>query len=111
MRLTNENKHFGLIEKDLRDAISKMLKENNHYEPVEYLEERIRELNIRLAQARITDGLLEIMKQKKWKDYDVSEYVDYDNKTYFNFIGTEKEYNSLKLTKETKEEPVNKEKK
>ena len=35
------------------------------------------------------------MEKMCWFEYDVSAAVNYDSHTYFDFIGTEEEYNTV----------------
>jgi predicted nuclease with TOPRIM domain len=111
MKFTNENKHDGLEKKDLRDFVAKTLKENNcFFEEQEDVIKKIRELEETLKKIKIRDSMRELMNALKWENFDVSDFVDYYYETYFDFIGTKQEYDNLKLTKETNEEPVNKDK-
>jgi ribonucleotide reductase beta subunit family protein with ferritin-like domain len=113
--ITNETKHIGLDKKDLRDFVGKTLQQYHHfYEKQEDVLKEIETLKNKLKEIKIRDGLMELMKQLNWKDYDVSDYIDYKFETYFNFIGTDDEYNklinTLKLIKEQNKELVNKKK-
>lgn len=93
--LNNENKHNGLEMSEIRDFLGKGLMSSGKFYSVESLMEQINELKERLNEAKKYDCIVELIKSLGWEDFDVSDDVYYDNNTYFNFVGTKKEYDKF----------------
>lgn len=107
-----EQLHEGLPEKEIRDFFSTQLEGASSYKKAEYpprnptdspKEETLKLLEIDLEnlQKRIKEykrlvAVENLVKNKGWQDWDVSDetgtiYGD----CYYNFIGTEEEYNNF----------------
>ena len=82
--------HKGLDKKEIRDFLGKELTECV-CSSLEWAEKKFKEAEENLKDARKMDSIKQIMKELGWKDFDVSDLVEYDQKTYFDFIGTVKE--------------------
>lgn len=99
----NEEKHAGLPQREIRDALGKLHRE--HYRKchiwdergLEYLEQQLKELQEKVEAARMSAGLSRTIKALGWQLNDVSDHLcNYDKETYFEFIGTEEEADAFR---------------
>lgn len=96
--MKNENIHNVFPEKEIRDFLAKELseaEEESAFISVEHAQKRIEELQHVLKYARKVRAIKYLINENGWKDWDISEDILYDKKTYFPFIGTKEEYNKL----------------
>ena len=113
--MKNSEIHNGFSQKEIRDFLSLQLKriyndecENkkeihpySNFDPLEWsiieAQEQIRYNQKKIELIREKIAILKLIKNNKWQEFDVSDYVIKDKKSYMSFIGTEKEYNKLML--------------
>ena len=93
--MKNDEIHNAFEDRELRDFISKTLRINKVYDRTEEINIKIRELNNQLEKAKIQEALLLLLKKSNWQLYDVSDDVLYNKDTYFDFIGTLEEYETV----------------
>ncbi|MEK6878997.1 MAG: hypothetical protein AABY22_05285 [Nanoarchaeota archaeon] len=95
IKMENDEIHNAFEDRELRDFISKTLRINKVYDRTEEINIKIRELNNELKKAKIQEALLLLLKKLSWQLYDVSDDVLYNKDTYFDFIGTLEEYETV----------------
>ena len=93
-----EEIYCEIEDEQTRMFLARQLKESQknagYLTDVDYLKTQLNEIQTKLEYAKIHEGLKNLMKKMGWKEFDVSDYVNYDSHTYFDFIGTEEEYNT-----------------
>lgn len=101
--MKSDDIHVSLEGKEVRDFLGKQYRRVSMLGlggSVEWLEKRIAELQEQLKNRKEYLAVTSLINSQGWEAFDVSEYVPY-NDAYFNFIGTEEEYEALveKITK------------
>ena len=99
--MKNEEIHKGFNQSEIRDLLARELRDSKKRGGIggdyteKYLEEQIESMKETLKYVRKTNALQLLVEEMGWEEWDISEYVPYNEETYFSFIGTEKEYNEL----------------
>ena len=94
--IKNEDIHENFSQQEIRNYLAKELELNGCiYVSVKYIEEQIEKYQELLKQRKNYESVLHLIKERGWEDWDVSEYVLYNEETYFPFVGTEEEFNKL----------------
>jgi len=93
--MDNKDIHNGLDKKEIRDFLSSKLEESKISSSVKQIEKEIMELQSQLKMAKIKEATIELIKLCNWKYHDVSDLVPYNEKEYFDFIGTDEEFEEL----------------
>lgn len=97
--MKNEDIHSDIPKKEIRDFLGQW----SHREgflgdasEIKYLEKTIKEAEERLIHCRNHRAVITLIKSNGWKEFDISDEISYRKDTYFPFIGTEEEFESLK---------------
>lgn len=103
--MNNKDIHNNLVDKEIRDFLSQELSKEHFCgkQDVIRIEKQIKQLNEELLRAERGAAVDLLIKKQGWKLFDISYDVFYDEKTYFCFVGTEKEYIQLIKKIETSE--------
>ncbi len=107
--MDNENIHDGLDKKEIRDYLAKARHKEamgGYTSNVEWFEKQVKEFEVMLEHAKIVRAINQLIESNGWKEFDVSEHVKWSHETYFSFMGTQEEYETLveKIKKENKDE-------
>jgi len=104
--MRTEDLHARHTEGSIRDLLSSTYRKSSHasgYETVEVLESELIKAKERLKHARVLQAVSWLIKDRGWKQHDISGYLDCSKEEYTHFIGTEEECESaLLLLYETK---------
>ena len=95
--MRNEEIHDKLDKKEIRNFLSKelIIAEFRAFSTVDFYEEQIKELNESLVEAKKRDAINLLVEEQGWETFDISDEIGYKKDSYFNFIGTKKEYQQL----------------
>ena len=104
--MENNNIHKEFANKEIRDFLAQELRDVRMQGLVdsEYAQKQIYTFQKLLIIAKKYEAVLVLIKEKGWDDWDISEHLHYNSKTYFPFVGTEEEYNELIEIIETEED-------
>jgi len=96
--MQNVNIHDDFEEKDIRDFLGRQYQRTSMQAlsgSVEWIENEIARLQKQLKSVREHLAVKELLKMQGWEAFDISDEVPYNPDTYFNFVGTEQEYEAL----------------
>lgn len=97
--MLNKDIHNELDKKEVRDFLGQFLcKERllGRATEIEYLEKELEIIKERLIHCRNHQAIIQLIESNEWEEFDISDEVPYDKDTYFPFIGTKEEYETLK---------------
>lgn len=93
--MKNSDKHLSFDDSHFRDSLARKIRFSFDGE-VELLTKQINALQEKLKIAIEERYAMELAKSKGWEQFDVSEIIsDYDRESYFNFLGSQEEFNSI----------------
>ena len=92
-----EEIHEGLDKKEIRDFLGKQFNKVDFVNSIKIAEEKLKEAELNLKNARIREGIIEIIKEFGWWYFDDSDIIEnYNEETFTYFIGTEEEIKTLR---------------
>jgi len=95
----NEDIHKDLDKFEIRDFLSKQLRDElcgcGFYYDIEQLETYLDKAQKQLKHAKSVNAIKHLIETLGWKDFDISDIVGYDPKTYFTFLGTNAEFEKV----------------
>ena len=97
--MDNKDIHNELDKKEIRDFLGQWSRREGflgRYSEIEYLEKEIERIKERLVHCRNHKAVLTLIESNGWKDFDLDNYVPYDEDNYFPFVGTKEEFEELK---------------
>ena len=95
--MKNEEIHREFTQQEIRDFLSQELEASRIGGGigVKYIEGEIERFQVLLRDAKKYEAIIQIIEDKNWKEWEISEDIPYDRENYFPFIGTKEEYNKL----------------
>lgn len=97
--MKSEDIHNGLDKENLRNYLSKLERTEafqGRAGEIPYLEKELERIKERLIHCKNHEAIITMIKINGWELFDVEDFVPYNKDTYFLFLGTNKEFESLK---------------
>lgn len=99
--MKNEDIHAEFSSEDIRTYLAKELRIAMEHggatgkAGIKILEKKLEEIQETIKACRRFVVVSEMIEERGWTDWDVTDNIPYNREKYFPFIGTGKEYNIL----------------
>lgn len=93
-----EQLHSKFDDANMRNYLSKTFTKSakiSLFVSIKELENQISVLQEKLEHAKIVESIDCIIKDKNWRQFDISDITYYNEDTYIHFVGTEEEYKKV----------------
>jgi len=98
--MKNEDIHKSFNHADIRDFLGRAFhsSQGGGVGELRTIDKKIQELNDRRKAVIMGMAVKDLAAMLDWEEWDISALVPYDNKTYFPFVGTETEFDTIVST-------------